>query len=103
MLTSWYAVFGGIVTAGAGAVMTFILADRFVVHIKFNKVNVFVIGGLAFLVTDVVYFTFTRDKIPIEYIFKATNTLNPKTLFVEVFIFWHTLVGTKLYLTVCKI
>jgi len=102
MLTSWYAVLGGPLTAGAGAIMSFILADKFVVHIEFNKVNAFVIGGLAFLITDVLYFTFTKDKIPIEYIFKASSTLNPNVLFVEVFIFWHTLVGTKLYLTVSK-
>ena len=103
MISSWYVFLGGIVTAGTGAIMTFILVDKFIVNIKFNKVNLFVIGGLAFLITDILYLIFSNsyEKTPLEYIFRAENS--PKTLFVEVFVFWHTLVGTKLFLTLNKV
>ena len=102
MISSWFAFLGGILTAGAGALMTFILVDKFIVNIKFNKVNVFAIGGLAFLIIDILYFVCSSisDMTPGQYIFKADNP--PNTLFFEVFIFWHTLVGTKLFLTVYK-
>src|SRR5688572_20269433 len=103
MLSSWFAALGGIVTAGAGAIMTFILTDKFIVNIKYNKVHLFIIGGLAFLTTDILYFTISNifEKTPIEYIFKVENS--PNTLFLEVFVFWHTLVGTKLFLTLRKV
>jgi len=103
MLSSWFAFLGGIVTAGAGAIMTFILVDKFIAKIKFNKVNLFIIGGLSFLIIDILYFTFSNsfEKTPIEYIFKVENS--PNTLFLEVFVFWHTLVGTKLFLTLNKV
>lgn len=59
--------------------------------------------GLAFLITDILYITFssTFDKTPIEYFFKVENS--PNTLFLEVFAFWHTLVGAKLFLTLSEI
>lgn len=54
------------------------------------------------LLTDIMYFTFsnTCDKTPIEYIFKVA--VEPATLFLELFMFWHVLVGTKLFLTLSK-
>jgi len=102
MLSSWFAAICGPVTAGFGAIATFILTDKFIAKIKYNKVHVFIIGGLAFLITDILYFTFSNvyDKIPIEYIFKVE--IEPATLFLELFSFWHVLVGTKLFLTLSK-
>jgi hypothetical protein len=102
MLSSWFVAICGPVTAGFGAVATFMLTDKFIAKIKYNKVHVFIIGGLAFLLTDILYFTFnnTFDKTPIEYIFKVE--VEPATLFLELFSFWHVLVGTKLFLTLSK-
>ena len=102
ILSSWVAPIGGIVTAGAGAILTFMLTDRFITNIKYNKVHLFIIGGLAFLITDILYFTFsnTFDKTPIEYIFKIENS--PDALFLEVFVFWDILVGTKLFFTLFR-
>lgn len=102
MVSSWFVAIGGPVTAGFGAIATFILTDKFIAKIKYNKVHVFLIGGLAFLITDILYFTFsnTYDKTPIEYIFKVE--IQPATLFLELFAFWHVLVGTKLFLTLSK-
>jgi hypothetical protein len=64
MLSSWFVAFCGIVTAGIGALTTFMLTDKFIVNIKYNKLHVFIIGGLAFLITDILYFVFsnTLDK-----------------------------------------
>ena len=102
MLSSWFVVFCGPVTSGFGAIATFILTDKFITRIKYNKVHVFIIGGLAFLFTDILYVTFNNiyDKPPIEYIFNVE--IEPATLFLELFAFWHVLVGTKLFLTLSK-
>lgn len=102
MLSSWFVAICGILTAGFGAIATFILTDKFITKIKYNKVHVFIFGGLAFLITNILYFTFsnTYDKTPIEYIFKVK--IEPATLFLEFFPFWHILVGTKLFLTLSK-
>ena len=102
VVSSWFVAFCGPVTAGFGAIATFILTDKFIAKINYNKVHVFVVGGLAFLLVDILYFTFshTYDKTPIEYIFKVE--IEPATLFLELFAFWHVLVGTKLFLTLSK-
>jgi hypothetical protein len=102
MLSSWFVFFCGPVTAGFGAVATFILTDKFITKIKYNKIHVFIVGGLAFLLTDILYIIFNNiyDKTPIEYIFKVE--IEPAMLFQELFAFWHLLVGTKLFLTLSK-
>lgn len=98
MLSSWFVAFCGPVTAGFGAIATFILTDKFITKINYNNAHVFIFGGIAFLITDILYFTF--DKQPIEYIFKVQ--VEPAVLFLELFVFWHVLVGTKLFLTLSK-
>lgn len=98
ILSSWFVVFCGPVTAGFGAIATFILTDKFITKINYNKAHVFIFGAIAFLITDILYFTF--DKQPIEYIFKVQ--VEPAILFLELFVFWHVLVGTKLFLTLSK-
>lgn len=102
MLSSWFVIICGPVTAGFGATATFILADKFIVKIKYNKIYVFILGALAFLLTDLIYFIFstTYDKTPVEYIFNAE--IDSAVLFLEFFTFWHVLVGTKLFLTLSK-
>lgn len=94
--SSYFGFLVGIVTGGIGAMITFYLTDRFICNIRWGKPGLFILGGLAFLITDLLYFTFssTFDKTPVEYLFRADNT--PGTLFVEVFIFWHSIVGAKL-------
>lgn len=99
-LSSYVGALIGIITGGAGAVVTFILTSKYIVNIRFRKLVVFMLGGLAFLVTDILYFIFSSayDTTPIESIFQAD--ISPSTLFCEVFVFWHVLVGTKLFLTI---
>lgn len=102
MVSSWFVAFCGPVTAGFGAIATFILTDKFITKIRYNKVHIFIFGGLAFVITDILYFTFsnTYDQTPVEYIFKVE--IPPEILFLELFPFWQVLVGTKLFLTLSK-
>ena len=101
-LSSWFAWLVGIATAGVGAIATIMLVDKFVTRIKFKKGHVFVVGGLAFLLAEILIWVFMGivDQHPLEYLFKLE--LVPETLFMEVFIFWQTLVGIKLFLTLEK-
>ena len=102
LYSSYIAFLCGIITAGTGAVATLMLTDKFITNIKYNKLHVFMVGGFAFLLTDILYFTFRTifDKTPFEYIFKVESS--PEILFIEVFVFWHTLVGAKLFLVLHK-
>jgi hypothetical protein len=103
MFSSWFVVACGILTAGAGAVATFMLANKFITKIPVSTGRIFITGGLAFLVTDILYYTFsyTFGKKPIEYLFNARN--DPETLLIELFVFWHVFVGTRLFLTLSKV
>ena len=102
MLSSWFVIICGPLTAGFGAIATFILTDKFIIKIKYNKIHVFIFGALAFLLTDLIYLFFSSmyDKTPVEYIFNAE--VDSTVLFLELFTFWHVLVGTKLFLTLSK-
>jgi hypothetical protein len=61
-LTSWFIVVGGILTAGVGAIITFMLVDRFIVPIKYNKIVLFIVGGISFVLTDILYYIFVPDR-----------------------------------------
>ena len=100
--SSYVAFIVGIFTAGIGSLTTFFLADKFITKISFNKRNVFIIGGLSFLVTDILLFSWNSvyDKPPIEYIFKLPYSSDP--IYGEVIFFWQLFVGIKFVLTVRK-
>jgi hypothetical protein len=89
----------GIFTAGIGAIVSFILANRFITPIEFSKVKVFCIGASAFIVTDIFHFSliYFFDRAFTEIAFGIEQA--PSTLFCEVFLFWHLFVGVKLILT----
>jgi hypothetical protein len=89
MLTSWFAVIGGLITSGIGAVISLLIADMYIIDMYFNKKTVFAWGGLAFLLTDLVGWIF--EKSATEFIFHIEGSL--ETLFADVFIFWHVIVG----------
>ena len=93
MFSSWFAPFFGIITAGAGALTSFILTDRFIAKFSFNKRNVFLLGGLSFLILDIFYMLL--EKQPLEYIYHSDSAV--ETLFSEIFITWHLLVGVSLF------
>jgi len=99
MVSSWFVFIGGIITAGTGAILTFILANKHIVKFSFDKTYVFIFGGLAFLLTDILYWSF--DKVPTEYFLKLERS--PETLLAEVFIFWQLIVGAMLVLLLRKV
>lgn len=49
MVSTWFVAICGPVTAGFGAIGTFMLTDKFIAKIKYSRVDVFLIGGLAFV------------------------------------------------------
>jgi hypothetical protein len=100
--SSYVAFLTGIFTAGVGSLITFFLADKFITNISFNKRNVFIVGGLSFLVTDILLFSWNSiyDKPPIEYIFKLPYSSDP--IYGEVIFFWQLFVGVKFVLTMRK-
>ena len=100
--SSYFAFLIGIFTAGIGSLTTFYLADKFITKIPFNKRNVFIIGGLSFLVTDILLFSWNPifEKPPVEYIFKLPDSID--TIYGEVIFFWQLFVGVKLVLTLRK-
>jgi hypothetical protein len=99
MMTSWFAFIGGIITAGFGAILTFILTDKYIIELSYDKTRIFIYGGVAFLIVDIISWTF--EKTPIEYFFKIEGSVD--TLFGDVFIFWHLIVGMTLTLTLKKV
>jgi len=101
-ICSYLGLLTGIIAGGLGALITFYLTNRFIAPINFSKSTLFILGGLSFLVTEILQFLFnlTVDKPPFEYLFKIEGSAI--TMFVEVFIFWQTVIGTKLFLTLQK-
>lgn len=97
--SSYVASIVGILTAGTGSLITFYLADKFITKLSFNKRNVFIVGGLSFLVTDILLISWNSvyNKPPIEYIFKLPYSSDP--IYGEVIFFWQLFVGIKLVLT----
>jgi len=98
MFSSWFAFLGGIITAGVGAILTFALTNKYIIKFNFDRTRVFSYGGFAFLITDILAWIF--EKTPIEYIFKIEGSLD--TLFGDVFIFWHLIVGVVLTMSLKK-
>jgi hypothetical protein len=102
LCSSYFAFIIGILTAGIGALVTFILVDKFIVRLQFNKWNVFIIGGISFLLTEILIFSWNSnfEYPPILYIFKLPFSNDP--IYGEVIFFWQLIVGTKLVLTLRK-
>lgn len=99
--TSYFAFILGIVTAGIGAWITFILTEKLITKTPFNRRNVFIIGGLSFLVTDIVRFSYSDDsKSIVDYIFNIAPSTD--AIYGEVIFFWQLFVGIKLVLILRK-
>lgn len=94
--SSYFAFILGIVTVGAGALITFILTKKLITKTSFNRWHVFLIGGLSFFVTDIVLWCFNAliDKSPVAYILDLDSSNN--AIYGEVIFFWQLFVGVKL-------
>jgi hypothetical protein len=98
LLTSWFAFLGGIITAGSGAVVTFMLTNKYIIKFCYDKTTIFIYGGLSFLFIDILGWIF--EKGPIEYFFNIEGSV--ETIFGDVFIIWHLIVGMALTLILKK-
>lgn len=94
----WFVVFFGPVTSGIGTIATFLLTDKFIRKIKYDRVHVILIGAVAFILTEVLHYAFINvfEATPTEYFLNVE--FEPGIIFSELFIFWHVMLGTKLYL-----
>jgi hypothetical protein len=98
LLSSWFAPFCGIATAGAGALLSFIIMDKYVTPISYDKWKTFWVGGIAFVLTDTVHFTAGRGLL--SYYFNEEASI--WTLYTDIFIFWQVMVGIYLLITLHK-
>ncbi|MBG9376965.1 hypothetical protein I5907_12030 [Panacibacter sp. DH6] len=102
LICSYLGLLVGIISGGAGAIITFYLTNKFVTPIDYKKSTLFILGGLSFFVAEIlqIFFASTVEKPPFEYFFKIESSVI--TMFGEVFIFWQTIIGTKLFLALQK-
>jgi hypothetical protein len=100
LISSWFGVIMGIVTAGTGSMITFYLTDRFIKRIAYDRNIVFAWGSLAFLLTDILYWSSPADGSP--YCDWVEIESEPAALFGEVFFPWHVIVGLNLLYVLWK-
>lgn len=102
LVSSWFVWIGGPITAGLGAILTLLITNKYIVPIRFSRMVAFLSGASAFVLVLIAYaYTGDRfDKTPLEYLFLIDVELNQ--LFCELFLFWHLIVGTHLFLLLSK-
>jgi len=92
LISSWFGFIIGIITAGTGSMISFYITNKFILEISYNSNRIFAWGSLAFLLTDILYWSgessFVSDLLGLEP--------EPMMLFGEVFFFWHIIVGLNL-------
>jgi hypothetical protein len=95
-ICSYLGLITGIFAGGLGAFLTFYFANRFIVHLQYNRYTLLYVGGIPFIITLLVQIilNLTIDRSLFEYLFNLQGSVS--TMFVEVFLFWQTSVGTKL-------
>ena len=91
LISFWFAILSGIFTAGVGSILSFVLANKFFVKFPFDKLGVFFMGGLSFLILDI-FLAFQIQ--PMGSYMSVEEGAN--TLFGDIFIFWHPIVGVML-------
>ncbi|MCX6318792.1 MAG: hypothetical protein NTW29_16045 [Bacteroidetes bacterium] len=79
----------GIITAGLGALFSFYLTNRYLVKIKYENIIIFSWGGLAFLITDIIGWSFQYT--PVQLYFSTYSGL--EIFFTEVIVCWQLIVG----------
>lgn len=86
-------VITGLFTTAIGAYTTFGLTNKFIRKIHFNPERVFLLGGLSFLINDLLLIPTISTAI--EPLYSATGWIH--TAFAGPFLFWQVIVGTKLF------
>lgn len=92
--TGGLGLFIGIITAGIGALVTFKTADRFIKKIIYKRGEIFLLGSLPFIILCILFIS------PITELIKPIYDLKVgiNTMFAPIYLFWQTIVGTKLAL-----
>lgn len=92
MISSWFVIIFGVLTAGGGATSTFILTDKAITKFPFSRTAVFIAGGTSFLLVDII--ALNTDFSLTDYIFNQRWSFN--VFFADIFIFWQLITGIML-------
>jgi len=91
IFTVWVSFITGILTAGGGSLLIFKVINSYITKCSYSETVAFSLGGLAFLIVDILYWSF--ETAPMQYL---VNVNDFEGTFGDVFIFWHSIVGTYL-------
>lgn len=98
LITSWFVVIGGLFTSAIGSMGTYLLTDKFLVKFDFEMWIAFLAGVIAFGLTEIVQYS--SDLGLIEKLLGKSPSI--ETMFSDIFVFWQTLVGTTLMISIRK-
>ncbi|RZM19793.1 MAG: hypothetical protein EOO88_37035, partial [Pedobacter sp.] len=92
MCTFWFAVFGGLLTAGIGSFCSLYLYQRFICAVRFDRFKSALPGAVAFGFVDITQLSLKDPLIPSFFGF----TDSTETMFADIFVMWQVLVGVYL-------
>jgi hypothetical protein len=92
MVSAFFALFGGIITAGLGAHLTFFRTEIYVRNFHFSRLAVFIAGAISFGIVDII--ALSSEITVTDYLFNQHWSLD--ILFTDIFIFWQLIVGVML-------
>lgn len=89
--------FSGIATCGFGAVMSFYLVRYFIIKISFSDWAVFLAGGIAFLLGDILHGYIDTSTAGKQSVYRETANE-----YIPAFFTWQLIVGLYFFLTLKK-
>lgn|GEM_PF-3141898 len=92
MVSSFFALFGGIITAGLGAHLTFFRTEIIVRNFQFSRLAVFIAGAISFGIVDII--SLSSEITLTDYLFN--HHWSGDILFADIFIFWQLITGIML-------
>jgi hypothetical protein len=98
LFTVWFAFITGFITAAIGALLTFVIINKYIIELRFKKTTAILVGAGSFLITLVIGMVF--DKTVVEFFFGFSDSM--ATAFADIFIFWQISVGTTLIVVIKK-
>ena len=94
-MSTFFAAFVGIITAGLGACISLWLVKKFVSDLSFDGITAAIFGALGFVCTDICGLVSERQSA--YYFFKVEDEVD--VVFAEIFFFWQFFVGS--FLVIC--
>ena len=98
MISSFFAVVGGVLLAGMGAALTFMLTDYAIRKFIFNGTAVFIAGAISFGLVDLIFLAGNWSLT--DYLFNREWLTG--IYFADIFIFWQLIAGIMLSLHLRK-